>query len=252
MNTNHRTACTISAISVILAYTSATPAAPAATESSVVPLEASTLIIEFNASDRDIGVQFFIDSEGWRSVQVFDPKGSEILSADTAGRLARQGGGSEFFLESVEPELEELSLSQFFTRFPAGTYRFRAVDNEGVVQVGRAQFSHALPAGPVLTSPPGSALPAADCANLVAEPVTIAWKPVKTAIGGAPIEVVKYEVIVENDELNFDAKFPAKPSPALTIPAGLLRPNTRYSFEVLAVAKNGNQTITEGCFTTPR
>ena len=86
MNTNHRTACTISAVSVILAYTSATPAAPAATESSVVPLEASTLIIEFNASDRDIGVQFFIDSEGWRSVQVFDPKASPRKSFRAANR----------------------------------------------------------------------------------------------------------------------------------------------------------------------
>ena len=108
----------------------------------VVPLKASTLIIEFNSSAEDIGVQFFLDSEGWRFVQILDPDGATVFAASTAGRLTRQGGGTELFLESVEPELIDLPFGQFFARFPEGTYKFRAVDNDGNQQVGRAAFNH--------------------------------------------------------------------------------------------------------------
>ena len=48
------------------------------------------------------------------------PSGVQIFSAESQGRLARQGGGTELFLESVEPELAELPLKTFFDRFPAG------------------------------------------------------------------------------------------------------------------------------------
>ena len=116
------------AVGIALAIAPATPlaaadAAPAATAAdagtaaTTVPLEASTMIIEYNASDRDIGVQFFVDSEGWRVVRIFDPKGVQIFSAESQGRLTRQGGGTELFLESVEPELAELPLKRSSTDF---------------------------------------------------------------------------------------------------------------------------------------
>ncbi len=73
-----------------------------------------------------------------------------------------------------------------------------------------------------------------------------------TSIDGNPLNIVGYEVIVENDDLNFDVKFPAGTNPMLMIPDGLLQPRTAYIFEVLAVEESGNQTITEGCFTTAR
>ena len=76
------------------------------------------------------------------------------------------------------------------------------------------------------------------------------WLPVTTSISGALLDVVRYEVIVENDVLNFDVKFPAATGTQLTVSPGLLQPGTKYIFEVLAVEKSGNQTITEGCFTT--
>ena len=37
---------------------------------------------------------------------------------------------------------------------------------------------------------------------------------------------------------------------SVTVPAELLLPGTEYEFEVLAIADNGNQTITETCFVT--
>lgn len=213
-----------------------------------IPLKASTMIIEYNASAEDIGIQFFLDSNGWREVEIFDPRGREIFSAETEGSLTRQGGGTELFLESVEPPIADLPFESFFRRFPEGIYRFRALDNAGARQVGSAEFSHDVPAGPELVQP----VPVgnAECAENVRLPVVIEWLPVTTSVSDDDIDVVRYEVIVENDDLNFDVKFPAETGTELTVSPELLRPDTEYIFEVLAVEEGGNQTITEGCFTT--
>jgi hypothetical protein len=42
-----------------------------------------------------------------------------------------QGGGTEMFVESNEPTLDELSLEEFFEIFPEGTYRFAGRTPEG-------------------------------------------------------------------------------------------------------------------------
>ena len=208
------------------------------------------MIIEYNATAEDVGIQFFFDSEGWRTLEIFDPEGVQIFSADTAGSITEQGGGTEIFLESVEPPIDELPFEEFFDRFPEGAYRFRAVDNEGVVQAGSVPFTHDLPAGPVLVTPQSSSQ--TDCARNVPRPVVIAWNPVTTSHTGEPLEIVRYEVIVENDDINFDVKFPATTGTLLTVSPELLEANTEYLFEVLAIEAGGNQTITEGCFTTAR
>jgi hypothetical protein len=43
---------------------------------------------------------------------------------------------------------------------------------------------------------------------------------------------------------------PAGLGTTLTVPAEPLEPGTEYDLEVLAIADNGNQTITETCFVT--
>jgi hypothetical protein len=230
--------------------TAATTPAVAAVKARPVPLKASTMIIEYNSSAEDIGIQFFLDSNGWRTVEIFDPRGVEIFSADTEGSLTQQGGGTELFLESVEPALEDLPLEVFFGQFPEGRYQFRARGSDGNLQTGSAHFTHNVPAGPVLVVP--EPRPNAACAKDVALPVVIAWNPVVTSISGEPLAIVRYEVIVENADLNFDVKLPAATGTQLTISPELLQPGTDYIFEVLAVEASGNQTITEGCFTTAR
>ena len=80
--------------------------------------------------------------------------------------------------------------------------------------------------------------------------LVIAWNPVTESIDGEPLEIVRYEVIVENDDLNFDVKFPAGTGTMLSVSLELLQPGTTYIGEVLAVEESGNQTITEFCFTT--
>ena len=92
----------------------------------------ASLIIEFNASAEDIGVQFFLDADEWQTVRILDPSGKEVFQSTARGRLLDQGGGTELFVESVEPELIELPLNEFFAIFPAGTYTFlgRTPDGE--------------------------------------------------------------------------------------------------------------------------
>jgi hypothetical protein len=44
-----------------------------------VEFEDVRLIIEFNASDEDVGVQFFLDVDSWQSVRIFSPAGKGDL-----------------------------------------------------------------------------------------------------------------------------------------------------------------------------
>jgi len=213
-----------------------------------VPFEEATMIIELNSTDLDVGIQFFLDVDSWKSVEISNPAGEEIFEVETSGRLTRQGGGTELFMESTEPTLDELPLAVFFHRFPEGTYTFRGRTPDGDTLIGRAEFTHVLPAGPVIVTP----VPSKDeCATGVAIPVVIAWEPVTTSYFGLPLEVVEYEVIVEGeDAIIFDVHLRAEAGTQVTVPTELLEPGTEYKFEVLAIEEGGNQTITETCFVT--
>ena len=236
--------------SLVVSMAGATTPADSGSEAKVIPLEAASMIIEYNSSAEDIGIQFFLDSDGWESVEIFAPNGDLIFSADTHGSVARQGGGTELFLESVEPEIGDLPFGRFFRRFPEGTYRFRARDIDGNILRGRAEFTHDIPAGPELITPVPTGN--AECARRVPLPILIAWEPVTTSRVGKPLKIVGYELIVENDDdLTFDAKFPADIL-ELTVPDGLLKPGSDCIFKVLAIEESGNQTISEGCFRTAR
>jgi hypothetical protein len=232
-------------LSILIA---ASPLAWGAHRSPSAKLEASTLIIEYNSSAEDVGVQFFLDSEGWTSAEIHDPNGHEIFSAETDGILEEQGGGTEMFLESVEPELGDITFKEFFQRFPVGIYTFSGVSEDGTVQTGKAKFTHAIPAGPVVTAPVD---PSGGCAQKVALPVVIDWEPVTKTIFGDPVTIKGYEVIVENEvDVNFDVHIPASAGTSLTISPEALPRGADFIFEVLAIESGGNQTITEGCFST--
>ena len=211
--------------------------------------EASTLIIEYNSTDEDLGVQFFFDAEEWASMEITDPSGNVIYSADTDGILADQGGGSEMFVESVEPGLDDVSFEEFFRRFPEGIYKFQGETVDGKIVTGKTHFTHAVPAGPVVTSPVN---PDGGCAVKVAIPTIIDWEPVTKTVFGDPVTIKGYEVIVESDETNFDVHIPASAGTQLTVSAETLTAGVTYTFEVLAIEEGGNQTITSGCFVPGR
>ena len=228
------------AVAALLVAAGAPRPAAAAT-----PFKEARMIIEYNSTDQDTGIQFFLDAEGWRSLDVFAPGGSKIFSATATGSLLAQGGATELFLESVEPTIAELPLDEFFDRFPEGAYLFTGKVKGGGKLASTADFSHDIPAGPEIVQPgPGGHA----CVHDVTIPAVISWHAVTETIDGEPIEIAGYEVIVENDEV-FDIHLPAQAT-RVTVPAEFLTPGTDYKYEVLAIGENGNQTITEGCFST--
>ena len=219
---------------------------PGAAKATPLEFAEVRLIIEFNSTDEDVGVQFFLDVDSWQSVRVVNPAGKEIFDARARGNLLQQGGGTEMFVESQEPTLDELSLEEFFELFPEGTYRFAGRTPDGQRLTGETEFSHDIPAGPQITLP----VAGDECAENVPVPVVIAWNEVTESIDGEPIDIEAYEVIVEGEDVDFDVTMPANAGTSLTVPAEILEPGTEYDFEVLAIADNGNQTITETCFVT--
>jgi hypothetical protein len=83
-------------------------------------------------------------------------------------------------------------------------------------------------------------------------PVVIEWLAVTTAFPGGELGViVSYEIIVERlkDGRKFSITVPATDT-FVTVPPEFIQPNTEYKFEVLAIEKGGNQTITESSFKT--
>jgi hypothetical protein len=207
-----------------------------------IPFAEARLIVEFNSTDEDIGVQFFLDVDTWKTVRILNPRGQQIFEASTKANLLRQGGATELFVESDEPTLDELSLEEFFALFPEGTYQFTGRTPDGQRLEGKSVFTHDIPAGPQIVMPQSGD---EECAQNVPMPVVIAWNDVTTSIEGKPLEIAEYEVIV--GENVFDVRLEGT---MVTVPSELLKPGTEYEFEILAIAEGGNQTITETCFVT--
>ena len=213
----------------------------------VVPLKDARLKIEFNSTDRDVGVQLFIDADPWKSMEVFDPQGRLVFKSTGRGSIAKQGG-TELFMESGEPSLNDVPLDVFLARFPAGDYRIVGEGIKGEKLVGVAKFTHNIPAGPVLVSPAENAV--VDRNNLV-----VMWHPVGSA-NGSPI--IGYQVLVVKPntglrglpKIILDVMMPPDAT-SMAVPPGFLLPDSSYDWEILAIESGGNQTLTVGHFKTP-
>jgi hypothetical protein len=214
----------------------------------VVPIKDARLKIELNATDRDAGIQLFIDADPWKSMAVFDTHGKLMFRATARGRLARNGG-TELFLESGEPTLDEVPLHEFLKRYPAGNYRMVGQGLKGEKLVGAAKFTHNVPDGPVLVAPAEDAL--VDPNNL-----SVSWQPV-AAPNGSPI--IGYQVLVVKPDTGvralpkiiLDVMMPPNAT-SMAVPPGYLLANSTYEWEVLAIESGGNQTLSVGHFRTPR
>lgn len=177
-----------------------------------------------------------LDAEAWKTVSVLDPKGHKIFEVSPKGKL-RALGGSELFVESDEPDIADVPLSDLFTQFPEGTYTFVGTSPDGEKLKSTTTFSHVIPDGPTIVS----------AGTLDPAHATIAWNAVTTPAG---VAIAGYEVVIEHDDFHFfDVKVPATTT-NVTVPPQLLQPTTQYGFEVLAIDASGNQTITESSFTT--
>ena len=199
--------------------------------------EATRIFIEYNSTDNDLGFHVFLDAENWKTVEIVNPAGTTIF--EVAGKGAYGDLGlSELFTEGAEPTLDVFPLDQLLALFPEGKYKFVGVTVSGAHLSSTGTLSHAVPAGPVVSS------------EVNGDEVVIRWEAVTAPPPGFPqekIDIVGYQIIVDP----FQVTLPAS-SREVTLPREFVASLARgpHGFEVLAIDASGNQTITAGSFET--
>ncbi len=212
-----------------------------------IPFAAAKLIIETNATDGDAGIQVFLDGEPWKKVKIYNPCGDKIFQVKGKGVL-KSFGLTELFFESNEPSFDELPLNEILGLFPEGEYEFEGETVDGATLEGEATLTHVIPVGPEIVAP----VSASDEPPVVdPDHAVIQWEPVEDTIAGSGLEIVGYQVIVEEEEssLVFSVLLPGSAT-RVSIPPEFLEHDTEYKFEILAIEASGNQTITEREFVT--
>jgi len=226
--------------------------------SQTTQIATAKLIVEYNATDNDIGVHGAFDDHGWRILCVFDLTGRLVLKVSPESQLRDLTMAGTFF-ESREPPASEFSFADLEARFPEGQYTVRAESFDGKILVGSATFTHDVPAPPTIDSPALAADPRGTRKNPVPlSDLVIAWQDVTQTVAGGPVNITGYEVIVTKevaDDPNgfsrptYDVHMPPTEN-SLRVPVEFLEANTVYEVEVLALETSGNQTITVGFFKT--
>jgi hypothetical protein len=225
----------------------------AAASAERIPLKDAKLNIEHNATDRDTGFQGFVDSEGWRRLDVRGPRG-KVLTFTGRGALGKLGL-TELFFETVEPENKDTSIKNMLAKLPEGNYKIAGPGQENGERLGRtagkAWLTHDIPAGPRLVSP-------AEGATVPTQGVVADWEPVSTTIKGKPVTIIAYQLIIEKDvdphrhmigKFGLSMYLPSSVT-SIEVPDGFLEPGTAYNWEVLAIERSGNQTLSSGSFRT--
>jgi hypothetical protein len=236
-------------VPILAVFSLAAPGSAGAKDKEEVALEESRIFIEYNSTDNDLGFHVSLDGEDWTTLKIVNPNGRTI--ADLEGRAGyRQLGLSELFFEGAEPTLDEFPLDELLALFPEGKYEFEGRTVDGAEITGEGTLTHAVPAGPDVS--------ASDKTVGAGNSLTIRWNPVTEKAtdpaGGVfpdeEIDVVAYQIIVEPFQVTLPTTDPPAPM-SLKVPPEFvesLEPG-EYGFEVLAIEKGGNQTITAGSFT---
>jgi hypothetical protein len=218
-----------------------------------IPLKEAKLNIEHNATDRDTGFQGAIDSEGWQRLDVTGPNG-QVLTFEGRGSLG-QLGLTELFFETVEPANADVPIKEMLAKLPEGNYTISGPAQENGVSMGQtsgtALLTHDIPKGPKLIQP-------SEDATVPTTGQVARWRPVSKTITGEPVKIIAYQLIIEKDvdpHRHMIGKFGLSMylSPEVTeikIPNGFLEPHTKYAWEVLAIERSGNQTLSSGAFKT--
>ncbi len=193
-----------------------------------IPFDDAEVFFEFNTTDNDLGLQIFLDAEGWKRVSVTGPRKDEIVQITAEGNLA-QLGITELRFESAEP-----SPAEVLALFPPGNYKFSGETVEGDRLAGKARLSHDFLPAPTFSPSNGELV---DPNNTV-----VTWN----APGAEQVEV-----IIENEESGdvFDVIVSGSIT-SLNVPPQFLEPEAEYKIEILAIAENSNRTIAESTFVT--
>jgi hypothetical protein len=56
-----------------------------------IPFADARIIIEFNSTDGDAGIQLFLDGEPWKAVRMVSPDGHNLLDLEGNSSLKKQG-----------------------------------------------------------------------------------------------------------------------------------------------------------------
>ena len=245
-------AALIAAAAVYAGTGSGSPARAAAGSAAVIPLKDAKLNIEHNATDSDTGFQGFVDSEGWRRLDIRGP-GGPVATFEGRGSLANLGL-TELFFETVEPANADTPIAEMLAKLPEGNYTIAGPAQENGESLGRtsgtALLTHDIPAGPVLVSPEGASVPV--------DGAVARWKPVSKTIAGEPVKIIAYQLIIEKDvpqhphmigKFGLSMYLPSSVT-SIEVPDGFLEPGAAYKWEVLAIERSGNQTLSSGSFRT--
>lgn len=216
------------------------------------------LVVEYNATDDDIGVHGAFDDQGWKRLCVFDPSGQPVLHVGPRGQLLDLTVAGIFF-ESREPPVSEFSFADMRAAFPEGGYTVRGESFDGTILVGTATFTHDVPAAPVITAPRLAEDPKGARRNPVPlDGLVVDWNQVTKTVDDRPLQITGYEVIVTKEQHDDPHGF-SQPIydvhvlpnvDRLPVPREFLQPETVYELEVLALETSGNQTISVGFLAT--
>ncbi len=239
--------------------------AGAAWDDEEIPFDVAEIFFELNNTDGDLGIHGMIDGGPWTRIIIEDPRDRNLMAIWTMGRLRRQAV-TELFFESAEPTFDELDPTDFFARFPEGTYEVEGRAQDGQELESETEVTHTMPAPP---EPTVNGKPLSEFCDdeepdfaptEVTLPVTIAWPAVTLShpeLGkvSVPLTINNYEVVVEVDlDLDgeeFTSVFSTILPPgerSLTIPAEFLDQADTFKYEVLAREESFNQTAVESCF----
>ena len=222
-------------------------------------VEAAKLMIEYNATDEDLGVHGALDADGWKAFCLFDPNGRPVLEVAPGGQLVGLGVAAVFF-ESREPPATQFSFDDLAAAFPEGEYTVRGESFDGKTLAGEATFTHAVPAAAEITAPELVEEPeeAEAGAGVPVEGLAVTWDEVAETVDGEPVEITGYQVIVTKEEAEdphgfarpiYDVHVPPTVT-ELSVPAEFLESDTVYELEVLALEESGNKTIRVGFLKT--
>ena len=192
---------------------------------------------EYNSSANDLGVHVTLDGEDWKRLEIEKPNQEVIFKVRGLGPY-QEFGMTELFFEGAEPSLDDVPLDELLAKFPAGLYEFSGITADGQEIESDAKFSHAIPDGPDVFADQGGN-----------DFLRIRWTEVDSPPFGFPnerIDIVGYQVIVES----FQVTVPPDVF-AVTVPPEFVATlaHGEHQYEVLAIEKSANQTLTEGYFT---
>ncbi len=224
--------------------------------------------IELNASDLDVGVRGFYDDDPWKELEIENPSGRTFVEIEAESRKMKRQGLAEWFFESGEPTLFEVSFHTFFRRFKPGFWEFEAEPVGGGEVECEELFTHVIPCAPEIdaeqengdifitwlgvTSVVDTVTTDANVAD--ADPEEFDAEELLACDESLAPDIIGYEVIVEEAESEkiYKIDIPASagsmddpPEFSVTVPPEFLALGVEFQYEVLAIEESGNQTITE-------